>query len=107
MPAVPSTPLTPATSTPPPGQLSRWLRNPSGIEHRWLEHLVHDLAGLSHVFVRVTVTAVFLVAGYLAASEIVHARWARRGRWISIAPPAEPDPAGGLALLRMNDPLLT
>lgn len=107
MPAVPPTPLTPATSTPPPGPLSRWLRNPSGIEHRWLGHLVHDLAGLSHVLLPATVTAVLLLVGYLAAAEIVHARWAHHGRWITIAPPAEPDPAGGLAFWRMLAPLLT
>lgn len=50
---------------------------------------------------------ILLVAAYLTASEVVHTRWARHGRWITIAPPAEPDPAGGLALWRILAPLLT
>ena len=107
MPAAPPTRPTPPTSTPPAGPLSRWLRNPAGIERRWLGHLIHHLAGLNHDLVPLTVTAVLLAAAYLAASEVVHTHWARHGRWVTIAPPAEPDPAGGLALWRILAPLLT
>ena len=104
---MPTTPPTPPSTNPPSAPLSRWLRDPGGIEHRWLAHLVHHLAGLAHALLPLGVAIVALAVAYLLAAEIVHARWARRGRWITIAPPAEPNPAGGLALWRMLGPLLT
>lgn len=98
---------TPPPTNPPSGPLSRWLRDPAGSEHRWLAHLVHHLAGVAHVLLALGVAIAALAAAYLTAAEIVRAGWARHGRWITIAPPAEPDPAGGLALWRMLGPLLT
>jgi hypothetical protein len=41
------------------------------------------------------------------ATQLAGWRQGRHGRWVNIAAPAEPDPAGGLALWRMLDPLLT
>jgi hypothetical protein len=100
-------PPTQPTPAPPAGPLTRWLRNPGATETRWLHHLLHHLAGAAHQLVPLTVALVALVLTYLVIGEAIQAGWARHGRWVAIAPPAEPDPAGGLALWRMLHPLLT
>ena len=95
------------TPAPPAGPLTRWLRNPGATEPRWCHHLLHHLAGAAHQLVPLTVALLALVLTYLVIGEAIRAGWARHGRWVAIAPPAEPDPAGGLALWRMLHPLLT
>lgn len=99
--------MPPAPSTPPAGPLTRWLRNPAATETRWLHHLLHHLAGATHQLVPLAIALAALVLTYLVIGEAIRAGWARHARWVAIAPPAEPDPAGGLALWRMLHPLLT
>lgn len=100
-------PPVPPTPAPPAGPLARWLRNPSGAQVQLLHHLAHALAAFAHALMPVAIAFVAAIAFYALIAETVRARWACHGRWIAIAPPAEPDPAGGLALWRMLHPLLT
>lgn len=100
MPPVPPNPA-------PAGPLARWLRNPAGSEIRLLHHVAHALAALAHALLPVAIGLAVALSLYALIAEGVRARWAHHGRWVAIAPPAEPDPAGGIALWRMLHPLLT
>lgn len=100
-------PSAPPNPVPSAGPLARWLRNPAGTEERVLRHLAHALTSIAHTLLPLGIALGIALALYSLLAEGVRMRWARRGRFIAIAPPAEPDPAGGLAVWRMLHPLLT
>ncbi len=99
-------PITP-TPKPPTGPLARWLAHPGSTEARVLHRLGHVLAAAVHTWWPLGAAVLVVALGGLVAAEVTRARQGRHGRWVAIAPPAEPDPAGGLALWRMLTPLLT
>ena len=113
MPTTPtvSSPNAPVPKVPPPnvsvpnGPLARWLAHPGATEARIAHHLAHTLAGLAH-FWPLAAAAGVVAAGWWLAAAATRAWQGRHGRWVAIAPPAEPDPAGGTALWRMLAPLL-
>ena len=108
MPTTPTVPppTVPAPTVPAPnGPFARWLARPGATEARIAHHLAHTLAGLAH-FWPLAAVAVVVVAGWWLAAAATRAWQGRHGRWVAIAPPAEPDPAGGTALWRMLAPLL-
>ena len=103
---MPTTPTVPPPTVPAPnGPFARWLARPGATEARIAHHLARTLAGLAHFWPLATV-AVVVVAGWWLAAAATRAWQGRHGRWVAIAPPAEPDPAGGTALWRMLAPLL-
>jgi hypothetical protein len=101
----------PITPTPPPslptGPLARWLAHPGATDARILHRLGHALAAAVQGWWPLAASILVLALGCLVAAEVSRARQGRHGRWVAIAPPAEPDPSGGLALWRMLTPLLT
>ena len=108
MPTTPTVPppTVPAPTVPAPnGPFARWLARPGATEARIAHHLAHTLAGLAHFWPLAAVVGV-VVAGWWLAAAATRAWQGRHGRWVAIAPPAEPDPAGGTALWRMLAPLL-
>ena len=108
---MPTTPTVAAPRVPPPkvpvpsGPLARWLAHPGSTEARVAHRLAHTLAGLAHFWPLAAVAGV-VAAGWWLAAAVTRAWQGRHGRWVAIAPPAEPDPAGGAALWRMLAPLL-
>jgi hypothetical protein len=74
---------------------------------RLLHHLAQALGVFAHDLLPVAIGLAAAAAVFALVAESVRARWARHGRWVAIAPPAEPEPAGGIALWRMLHPLLT
>jgi hypothetical protein len=108
MPTTPtlSPPTVPAPKVPVPnGPLARWLAHPGATEARIAHHLAHTLAALAHFWPLAAVVGL-VAAGWWLAAAVARAWQGRHGRWVAIAPPAEPDPAGGAALWRMLAPLL-
>ena len=89
----------------PSGPVARWLAHPGATEARLLHRLAHTLGGLAH-FWPLAAVAGAVAAGWWLAAAAARAWQGRHGRWVAIAPPAEPDPAGGTALWRMLAPLL-
>ncbi len=100
-------PITPTPPSLPTGPLARWLAHPGAADARILHRLGHALAVAVHTWWPLATLVVMVALGCLVAAEVSRARRARHGRWVAIAPPAEPDPSGGLALWRMLTPLLT
>lgn len=98
----------PITPTPPPaGPLAHWLAHPGSIDARLFQRIGHALAVTAHGWWPLAVACCVVLAACAVAVEVADSRRGQRGRWLAIAPPAEPDPAGGPALWRMLDPLLT
>jgi hypothetical protein len=89
----------------PSGPFARWLAHPGATEGRLAHRLAHTLAALAHFWPLVALAAV-VAAGWWLVAAAARAWQGRHGRWVAIAPPAEPDPAGGTALWRMLAPLL-
>ena len=107
LPPGPPAPKIPSPRIPvPSGPLARWLAHPGASEARLARHLPHLLAGVAHLWPAATVL-VGAIAGWQLAAAAARSWQGRHGRFIAIAPPAEPDPAGGVALWRMLAPLLT
>ena len=102
--------------TPPPthrtnGVLVRVATNPGAVFHRVvhtvLAHLDRAIPVLHHALVPLIVIVATLFAVGIAALVAQRTGWRRGGHFIEIAPPAHPDPLGGLACWRMLAPLLT
>ncbi len=89
----------------PGGPLARWLAHPGASEARLARHLSHLLAGVAHLW-PAAAALVAVVAAFEVAAAAARSWQGRHGRFVAIAPPAEPDPAGGVALWRMLAPLL-
>ena len=113
MPTTPTVPPpnVPVPKVPPPnvsvsnGPLARWLAHPGATEARIAHHLAHTVAAIAHFWPLAAVVGLVATGWWLAAAA-ARAWQGRHGRWVAIAPPAEPDPAGGTALWRMLAPLL-
>jgi len=82
------------------------LRHPGPVTTEIVHRILHTLTAAAHRLFPVAVALVAALVAYSVIGAAIRARWARRGRWVEIAPPAEPDAAGGLALWRMLAPLL-
>lgn len=110
-PPSPSTPPTPRPVRKPSGLLVRFGTDPSATAHRLLHdvlaHLDRAGAPAAHAAGEVAPFAVGLVL--LAVAVLVAQRrvWRSGGHFVAIAPPATPDPRGGLACWRMLAPLLS
>ncbi len=95
----------------PGGLLARWLRHPASTQARWWHQLTRLLTRLltqheRQLLLAAGVAIVALAAAVVLAS-VTRRRATRRGRWVQIRPPAQPHPAGGLALWRQLAPLLS
>lgn len=95
----------------PNDPLVRFATNPDATFHRLahvvLAHLDRAAPALHHVFVPLVALLAALVALGVVALVVQRVGWRRGGHWIEIAPPAHPDPRGGLACWRMLSPLLS
>ena len=106
LPPGPPAPKIPGPRIPSPGgPLARWLAHPGASEARLVRHLSRLLAGVAHLWPAAAVL-VGVVAAFEVAAAAARSWQGRHGRYVAIAPPAEPDPAGGVALWRMLAPLL-
>ncbi|MGH9091948.1 MAG: hypothetical protein ACRDZR_11315, partial [Acidimicrobiales bacterium] len=99
----PTAPPSPPSSLSP---LARWLAHPGVGDAHVLHRLAHLLALVVPALWPLGGAVLGAVLCVVGLRELAAARSARRGRWVAIAPPAEPDPAGGLALWRTLAPLL-
>ena len=103
-------PIPPPTNR-PNGALVRVATNPGLVLHHLvhtvLAHLDHAEPALHHALVPLVAIAAVVLAISIAALVAQRAEWRRGGHFIEIAPPAHPDPRGGLACWRMLAPLLT
>ncbi len=90
----------------PGGPLGRFLRHPGPVTTDLVHRVVRVLTAAAHTLWPFALALVALLLAYTSIGLTTRARWARRGRWVAIASPAEPDPGGGLALWRMLAPLL-
>jgi hypothetical protein len=85
--------------------------NPGGVlrrvVHTVLAHLDRATPALHHALVPLVAFVAVMFALGIAALAAQRAGWRRGGHFIEIAPPAHPDPRGGLACWRMLAPLLT
>ena len=89
----------------PNGPFARWLAHPGATEARLLHRAAHVLGGVGHLW-PAAAALVAMVAAWQVAAAAARSWQGRHGRFVAIAPPAEPDPAGGAALWRMLAPLL-
>ncbi len=89
----------------PSGPFARWLAHPGATEARLLHRVAHVLGGVGHLW-PAAAALVAVAAAWRVAAAMARSWQGRHGRFVAIAPPAEPDPAGGAALWRMLAPLL-
>ena len=105
MPTSPTLPPPGPKVSVPNGPFARWLTHPGATEARLLHRVAHVLGGVGHLW-PAAVALVAVVAAWQVAAAAARSWQGRHGRFVAIAPPAEPDPAGGAALWRMLAPLL-
>lgn len=114
--AAPSPSLIPSPAPVPPprrpnGALVRFATKPGASLHRLahvvLAHLDRAAPALHHALVPLVAMFATLLALGIAALVARRIGWRRGGHWIEIAPPAHPNPRGGLACWQMLSPLLT
>lgn len=95
------------TPHPPSDPLARWLRHPFRTEQLWLHRLLHAVTADAQRLIPLVIAVVALLLVYGCFVCARHQRWARAGRWISIAAPVDVEPDGGRALWCILAPLLT